>query len=66
MADKPLVDVPPSVAVSPAEVEKFKLEKVAEREFLWQLGSLVGVLKSRVSDRNPVLTSMTRFLKARM
>lgn len=66
MAEKPLVNVPPTVNVTAAETEQWKLEKVAEREFLWQLGAAVNDLKARVSPRNQVLMSMQRFLKARM
>lgn len=50
--------------VSPAEIEKFKAEKKAEREFMTELSSAVATLKAKVSDRNSVLRSMQRFLKA--
>lgn len=50
--------------VSPAEIEKFKTEKVAEREFCERLSSLVSELKAKVSERNVMLRSMQRFLKA--
>lgn len=53
-----------SQVVSPAEIEKFRVEKIAEREFLDRLSSLVTELKAKVSDKNSVLRSMQRFLKA--
>jgi hypothetical protein len=52
-----------NVIVSPAEVEKFKLEKMGEREFTEKLVVLVRELEAKVSERNPVLRSMKRFLK---
>lgn len=66
MAEKPLLDVAASTTVSAAAVEKFKMEWVAEREFLSKLSVLVSELSHKVSPRNPVYASMARFLKARI
>lgn len=65
MAQAPLVDVPRTESVTAAEVEMFKLEKFAEKAFLASLRVLVAELGLKVSLRNPVLASMTRFLKGR-
>lgn len=64
MAERPLVDVPKSV--SPAVVEQFKVEKLAEMVFLDGLRGLVGELATKVGPRNSVYASMVRFLKSRI
>lgn len=51
-----------NATVSPAEIEKFKVEKVAEREFVSKLEDLVRDLESKVSSTNSVLRSMRRFI----
>lgn len=65
MADKPLVDVPSGRTVSAAEIEAFKLERVAEWAFIVGLRLLVQELANKVSPRNTILQSMNRFLKSR-
>lgn len=50
--------------ISVAEVEKFKLERLGEREFLEKLASLVKELEAKVSQKSSVLRSMQRFLKS--
>lgn len=52
--------------VSPAEIEKFKIEKEAEFAFLSSLDVSVRELATKVSPTNSVLASMRRFLKARV
>lgn len=54
------------VSVSPAEIEKFKLERSAERVFVSKLSDLTSELRAKVSPQNPTLRSMERFLKARV
>lgn len=51
-------------AVTPAEVERFKLERTAEREFVERLSGIVIEFEAKVSPKNSVLRSMKRFLKA--
>lgn len=53
-----------NATVSPAEIEKFKVEKVAEREFVSKLEDLVRDLESKVSSTNSVLRSMRRFINS--
>lgn len=62
MADK-LVDLAPTKVVTAAEVERFKMEKGAEFEFVTALSNLVRVLESKVGPRNRMYMSMVRFLK---
>lgn len=50
--------------VTAAEVEKFKIERVAELEFIDKLTSLVRELEAKVSPKSSVLRSMQRFIKA--
>lgn len=50
--------------VSAAEVEKFKIERKGERDFLEKLSPLVKELEAKVSPNNSILRSMQRFLKA--
>lgn len=67
MAEKMLVDASVHIAgVTPAEMERFKLERNAELEFLSKLSILVRELDTKVSPRNGVRASMARFLKARV
>lgn len=65
MAEKPLVDVPRSESVTAAEVEQFKMERFAEKEFLSKLRVLVDDLSMKLTPRNAVLASMQRFLRNR-
>lgn len=65
MANDRLVNVPPTERVSDAEVEQFRLEKFAEKNFISGLRGLVAELQLKVSPRNPVLASMQRFLRGR-
>lgn len=66
MAERPLVDVPVTATVSASEVERFKIEKVAEKAFLIQLAPLVTELGSKVSPRSRVYAAMVRFMKNQM
>lgn len=50
-------------AVTPADVERFKKEKAAEREFCWKLQMLVKELEAAVGPNNAVWRSQTRFLR---
>lgn len=52
--------------ISPAEIEKFKVERLAERDFCSKLTGLVSEFRSKVSPSNSTLRSMERFLKARV
>lgn len=65
MADKPLIEVDRTESVSVGEVERFKVERFAERMFLSGLRVLVTELQGKVSPRNLILASMTRFLRGR-
>lgn len=51
-------------SVSNAEIEKFKAERIAEREFLEKVQVLVSEFAAKVSSQNSKLRSMQRFLKA--
>jgi len=53
-------------AVTAADIEAFKVEKAAEFSFIASLDVAVRELRTKVSPRNPVLASMTRFLKGRI
>lgn len=53
------------MAVTAAEVEKFKLVRNAEQEALVALGEIVKVLGSKVSDKDSaVYRSLKRFYQA--
>lgn len=52
--------------VTAAEVEQFKVERLAEREFVARLQLLVRELAVKVPASNSVVMSMQRFLKARV
>lgn len=62
MAD--LVNVPKSSTVSIAEVESFKIERAAEKEFVKNLAELVGIFGTKVSAGNRMYMSMVRFLRS--
>lgn len=51
-------------SVSTAEVEKFRIERSAEKVFIAELSQLVKTFEAKVSSKNGVLRSMQRFLKA--
>lgn len=49
--------------ISETEVEAWKLEKFAEREFLAKLDNLISELELKVSPRNRLLASMGRIFR---
>lgn len=63
MANDKLVDVAPSV--STREVEQFKLERLAENQFLVSLNEALVILRDKVGKTNRVVASMERFLRGR-
>lgn len=53
-----------ATTISPAEIERYKVERLAELDFYTQLTALVNEYKQKVSPKNAALRSMQRFLKA--
>lgn len=49
--------------VTQAEIERFKMERSAERNFVIKLQVIVRELESLVGPNNVVYRSMSRFLK---
>lgn len=60
--DLPGVDVKPLGEPTAAEVERWKIEKKAEREFLNTLFVAVRELETKVGKDNRVVKSMNRFM----
>lgn len=63
MAEKPLLEAP--LSVSTREIEQFKMERIAENQFIIALAEILEKLREKVGNQNRVVASMDRFLRSR-